>query len=224
MKKKDKQRNDKLFQNLEAISASSPHADGDENTESLTAIKGQTIQPVSDTSRLPRLKRFRFQLLQQWLVHNFEPCKAADIGGGKGLLSYLLIQNGWHAVVIDPHVQALPEKYKDIVTGSRVRIAPTESVPHISEEFNPQKAQGFDMLIGLHAHGCNIKIIQAAARYGCSFVIFPCCVIDEPFVPPPGVHWLENLADYAIRQGHAVKPFRLNFKGQNIGLYAQMVR
>jgi hypothetical protein len=94
-------------------------------------------------------------------------------------------------------------------------------VPNIPAEFETQHARGFDLLIGMHAHGCNVKIIEAAAQLGCGFVLFPCCVIDEPFVPPPGVHWLESLADYAVRQGHAVKPFRLNFKGQNIGIYAR---
>ena len=176
---------------------------------------------VADSSRLPRLKRFRFQLLHQWLIHNFAPCRAADIGGGKGLLSYLLIQSGWQATVIDPVAQRLPEKYKDIVTDTRRKVEPSARVPNITAEFEIHHALGFDLLIGMHAHGCNVKIIQAAAQAGCGFVLFPCCVIDEPFVPPPGVHWLESLADYAVRQGHAVKPFRLNFKGQNIGIYTR---
>jgi hypothetical protein len=81
-------------------------------------------------------------------------------------------------------------------------------------------AQGFDLLIGMHAHGCNVKILDAAAEYGCGFVIFPCCVIDEPFYPPLGVHWLESLADYAVKKGLPVQTMRINFKGQNIGLYA----
>jgi hypothetical protein len=217
MKKKTRRLADKLYQSLENISAT---RDGEENTDGLKSIQGHAVQIVTDTSRLPRLKRFRFQLLHQWLIHNFAPCRAADIGGGKGLLSYLLIQSGWQATVIDPAAQPLPEKYKDIVTNTRIRIDPSVRVPNIPAEFEPQHARGFDMLIGMHAHGCNVKIIEAAAQLGCGFVLFPCCVIDEPFVPPPGVHWLESLADYAVQQGHAVKPFRLNFKGQNIGIYA----
>ena len=93
-------------------------------------------------------------------------------------------------------------------------------MPHLPAEFEAQQAAGYDLLIGLHAHGCNARIIDAAALYGCGFVIFPCCVIAEPFYPPLGVHWLESLADYAIRQGQTIRPFRLNFKGQNIGLYS----
>lgn len=218
MKKKTRRLADQLYQSLENL-ASPP--DGDEDTEALASIQGQAVQTVTDSSRLPRLKRFRFQLLHQWLVHNFPPCRAADIGGGKGLLSYLLIQSGWQAVVIDPAPQPLPEKYKDIVTDTRVKIAPTSQVPNIAREFQPELGHGFDVLIGMHAHGCNIKIIEAAAQINCSFVLFPCCVIDEPFVPPPGVHWLESLAEYAVRQGHDVTPFRLNFRGQNIGLYGK---
>lgn len=216
--KKDRLRAEKLFHSLETISTAH---DGEEDTEGLVAIQGQAVQMVADSSRLPRLKRLRFQLLHQWLIHNFAPCRAADIGGGKGLLSYLLIQSGWQATVIDPVAQSLPEKYKDIVTNTRLKVDPSVRVPNIPAEFGTQHARGFDLLIGMHAHGCNVKIIEAAAQAGCGFVLFPCCVIDEPFVPPPGVHWLESLADYAVRQGHVVKPFRLNFKGQNIGIYAR---
>jgi len=221
MKKKDRLRANKLYQSIEMISTAQ---DGEENTEGVVAIQGQDVQMVTDSSRLPRLKRFRFQLLHQWLIHNFAPCRAADIGGGKGLLSYLLIQSGWQATVIDPVLQPLPDKYKDILTNTRVKIDHHCRVPAITAEFETQHARGFDLLIGMHAHGCNVKIIEAAAQQGCGFVLFPCCVIDEPFVPPPGVHWLESLAGYAVQQGHAVKPFRLNFKGQNIGIYARKER
>ncbi len=219
MKKKTRRISDQLYQSLENISSAQ---DGDEDTAGLHSIQGQALQTFTDGSRLPRLKRFRFQLLHQWLIHNFTPCRAADIGGGKGLLSYLLIQSGWQAVVIDPAPQPLPDKYKDIMTGTRVKIDPAFQVPGIPAEFKPELARGFDLLIGMHAHGCNAKIIEAATQLNCSFVLFPCCVIDEPFVPPPGVHWLESLAEYAVSQGHAVKPFRLNFRGQNIGLYGRM--
>ncbi|MFZ6027559.1 MAG: hypothetical protein ACOYYS_07560 [Chloroflexota bacterium] len=223
-KNRAKQRSDRLFQNLEAIATrqAAEHTgglhDGDENTDGILAIKGQAVQAVPDSTRLPRMKKFRFQLLHQWLIHNFPACRAADIGGGKGLLGYLLMQSGWQATLIDPMPQALPDKYKDIVRGIRVKIDPAAQVPNLPAAFEREHAAGFDLLIGMHAHGCNVKIIEAAAHYGCGFVIFPCCVIDEPFYPPLGVHWLESLADYAVQQGHSVRPFRLNFKGQNIGL------
>jgi hypothetical protein len=220
-KKKAKIRADKLFENLELIStANQAGEDGNESTEDITSIQGQAVTRVVDNSSLPRMKKFRFQLLHQWLTQNIQPCKVADIGGGKGLLSYLLVQSGWEAAVIDPITQSLPEKYKDIQHGSRVKISPHARIPHIQSKFEPYQAERFDLLIGMHAHGCNVKILDAAAEYGCGFVIFPCCVIDEPFFPPLGVHWLESLADYALKQGHPLTPFRLNFKGQNIGLFS----
>ena len=209
-----------LFQNLERMSAATPVADGDEDTGRIVALHGQAVETVADTSRAPRMKKFRFQLLHRWLTHHCAPCQAADIGGGKGLLAHLLIGDGWDVTVIDPIGQALPTKYKDLGTDTRIKIDPAVTVPRLEAEFAPAQAAGFDLLIGLHAHGCNAAIIDAAAAYHCGFVLFPCCVIGEPFYPPLGVHWLESLADYAIRQGHTLRPFRLNFKGQNIGLYS----
>ncbi|MCB8966119.1 MAG: hypothetical protein R3E31_15630 [Chloroflexota bacterium] len=167
---------------------------------------------------LRKMKKFRFQLLHRWLVEQLEPCRVADIGGGKGLLAYLLQQSGWQATVIDPVPQPLPDKYKDILSDERVRVPPTAVVPHIDAPFAMEMGAQFDLLIGMHAHGSNAQIIDAAVTYGCGFVLFPCCVIDEPFFPPLGVDWVESVAGYAVQQGLAVYPFRLNFKGQNIGL------
>lgn len=169
---------------------------------------------------LRKMKKFRFQLLHRWLVERFEPCRAADIGGGKGLLAYLLQESGWETAVIDPTPQSLPDKFKNISSGQRIVTPANARIRHINREFDGAMAGEFDLLIGMHAHGCNAKIIDAAAEYGCGFVLFPCCVIDEPFYPPIGATWLESVADYAVRQGHDIFPFRLNFKGQNIGLCA----
>ncbi len=167
---------------------------------------------------LRKMKKFRFQLLHRWLVAHLAPCRVADIGGGKGLLAHLLQQSGWSATVIDPIYQTLPDKYKDIAANARVRIDAQAQVAHINAPFAGPMAADYDLLIGMHAHGSNALIIDAATRYGCGFILFPCCVIDEPFFPPPGMTWIESVAGYAVEKGHIVFPFRLNFKGQNIGL------
>ena len=218
-RQKNKQRTQELEAKLNKITAAGIHGD-DEDTANLAALLNQPIPLYPDTSKFPRMKKFRFQLLHLWLADTLAPCKAADIGGGKGLLGYLLQQSGWEMTVIDPVMQDLPDKYKDIATGSRVRIKPDQKVAWIPQEFESKMAQGFNLLIGMHAHGCNVKILDAAAQYGCGFVIFPCCVIGEPFYPPLGVHWLESLADYGVKKGLVVQTMRINFKGQNIGLYA----
>ena len=83
--------------------------------------------------------------------------------------------------------------------------------------------RGFDLLVAMHAHGCNIQLIDAAAESGREVILLPCCVIHEPLLPPPGVHWIQWLVEYVIEKGFAVEPFRLNFKGQNIGIYARKV-
>lgn len=207
-KHKDREFSQALFQSVCQITA--PARD-----EAVFSTAG-----VLPEGELRKMKQFRFQLLHRWLTAHFHPCRVADIAGGKGLLAYLLQQSGWQAVVIDPVHQALPAKYKDISSNSRVRIDAAASVSHIDGGFVGPMARHFDILVGMHAHGCNVAVIDAAAMYGCGFVLLPCCVIDEPFYPPAGTHWLESLAAYAVMKGHTVYPFRLNFKGQNIGLCA----
>ncbi|MFZ0545544.1 MAG: hypothetical protein WAM60_08900 [Candidatus Promineifilaceae bacterium] len=227
-KRKTRNRTEKLFNSLRDIAKQSEPkdtVDGDfpmsvDSPEAKSQSFGATLEEAQESGELVRMKKFRSQLLHQWLIEHFEPCRVADVGGGKGLLTYLLQKSGWEAVVIDPLQQPLPDKYKDISHNKRINIPPTEMVPHINKEFEPAMAQNYDFLIGMHAHASNIKIIDAAAKYHCGFVLLPCCIIDEPIYPAPGVHWLECLADYAVQKGFTVRPFRLNFRGQNIGFYA----
>ncbi|MGA1197371.1 MAG: hypothetical protein ACO36I_12840 [Candidatus Latescibacterota bacterium] len=182
--------------------------------------------PESNTKRksgadLTKPKKFRFQLLHDWLTSTFAPCRVADIGGAKGLLAYMLQKSGWQATVIDPHPQPLPTKYKDLSTGKRVILTEQDSVPNIPQAFQPEMAQDFDLLLGLHAHGSNLHIVNSAAQYGCHFVLLPCCVIDEPATPPHGVHWLPWLVNEAKKKTFETTYFKLNFKGQNIGFYGK---
>jgi hypothetical protein len=170
---------------------------------------------------LPRMKKFRSQLLHEWITTttHLPPGRVADVGGGKGLLAYLLQGSGWQATVIDPVHQSLPDKYKDIATDRQTHIPTEARVPRLDHPFSPQMARDFDLLVAMHAHGCNIRLIDAAAEFGQAAILLPCCVIGEPLIPPPGVHWIQALVDYAVQKGFTVQPFRLNFKGQNIGLY-----
>ena len=80
-------------------------------------------------------------------------------------------------------------------------------------------AEGFDLLVGLHAHGSNLQIINACKKYDRDFLLLPCCVIDEPLVKTPNVDWLKSLIHYAKEKGFEVKKNELNFKGQNILIY-----
>jgi hypothetical protein len=176
---------------------------------------------VQGKRELTKMKKFRFQLLHPWMQEQIEPCRVADIGGGKGLLAHLLNQSGWQATVVDPVSQGLPTKYKDLQSNRQVQIPATESVSRRDSCFESDMAQDYDLLVAMHAHGCNIQLIEAAAKFHRGFIVLPCCIIDEPLYPPPGMHWLQCVADYAKGRGFSIEPFRLNFKGQNIGLYAR---
>ncbi|MCI0579405.1 MAG: hypothetical protein L0332_34325 [Chloroflexi bacterium] len=220
-KPKDRKKVDQLHHKLIELAICSRQINTSATDNSpLPKINTLLTHSTEDNRKTPRMKTFRFQLLHQWLIHNIKPCRVADIGGGKGLLTYLLRESGWDATVIDPENQALLHKHKDIITGKRAIIPFEANVPRIDGQFEPSMAENFDLLIGLHAHGCNIKIIDAATKYNTGFLLLPCCIIDEPLYPVRGISWVESLADYAIQKGHLIDPLRLNFKGQNIGFYS----
>ncbi len=164
--------------------------------------------------------QFRFQVISAWLADNYSPRKALDVGGGKGLLSYLLNLRGWDATVVDPVDQQLPPKYKDIKLDQRVLIPNSEKVRRITAPFEEVMARDFDLLIGLHAHGSNIKILNATAKYKKDFLILPCCVIDEPIEVKGGINWMDSLEEYAINLGLPIKRHTFNFVRQSTALYS----
>jgi hypothetical protein len=236
-KRKHKRQTEALFSTIIHAVASADH-DADALTAQDDCDHGNHDLPITDAvlaasptlaplltpgeaerRELRRMKKFRFQLLHEWIVTHITPCRVADVGGGKGLLAYLLSQHGWPVTVIDPIHQPLPSKYKDLSTARQVRIPVTDSVPRIDHPFEPGMARDFDLLVAMHAHGCNVQLMDAAADYGRRVILLPCCVIHEPIVPTPGVHWIQCVVEYAVQKGLSVTPFRLNFRGQNIGLY-----
>ncbi len=170
-----------------------------------------------NTRRYPH--QFRFQVIASWLADNYSPRKALDVGGGKGLLAYLLNLRGWEVAVVDPIDQPLPPKYKDIVTNKRVLITDRNQVHRITLPFEENITQNFDLLIGLHAHGSNIKILDAAAKYHKDFIILPCCVIDEPIEVRGGINWMDSLEVYAKKLSLPVERKQFNFVRQNTAIY-----
>lgn len=171
------------------------------------------------TTRFPH--QFRFQLIADWLIKTYSPRKAIDVGGGKGLLAYLLNQQGWEVSVIDPFDQPLPKKYKDIHSNKRILIPETACVPRITAAFSEEYVNDADLLIGLHAHGSNMKIIDICAKTQKDFVLFPCCVVDEPIEIKSGVNWMDSLEQYAKNKGLPIEKVQLNFVRQSTGLFTR---
>jgi len=222
-KRKDRKQAGELFESVVQLAGGETSAAGhaDDPIDDEVLANSKELAPVLATPLpgLRKMKKFRFQLLHQWMLDQLQPGRVADVGGGKGLLTYLLRQSGWPATLIDPIPQALPGKFKDLSSNRQIHLPATATVPRLNQTFEPTLAGDFDILVALHAHGCNIQLIDAAAQYERRFIILPCCIIHEPIYPPLGVHWLQCVVDYATRAGFKVQPFRLNFKGQNIGLY-----
>ena len=166
---------------------------------------------------LPKPKRFRSQLLAGWITETFPPCAVADVGGGKGLLTWLLNEVGFRAEVVDPVDQPLPSRYRDPASGRRVRLGDDDRVPRRRTRFGPALGRRYDLLVALHAHGSNLAVLDTVAQARNSCVVLPCCVVEEPSAPAPGQNWFMWLADRARALGLEPEFFALNFRGQHLG-------
>ena len=161
--------------------------------------------------------RLRFQLLHEWMLAHYSPQKAADVGGGKGLLAYLLNQSGWKVTVIDPVAQVLPRTFKNLQKErTTLSFDKRSQVERIDKPFVIDMASDYEILIGLHSHGSNLAIIDACRKYKKNFVLLPCCVIGEPIEIQPDINWLESLVKYAENKGFTVRRDILGFKGQDV--------
>jgi SAM-dependent methyltransferase len=182
----------------------------------------ESIMSQNTKRKKPRKnKKFRFQLLADWIIKNYPKCRVADVGGGKGLLAYLLHEKGWEVTVIDP-VKTLPmEKFKDMALDKRIKLSLDDwnKIKWIEQKFEMDMIADFDLIVGLHAHGVNMKIIEGCAEFKKKFVLLPCCVIDEPIDKKPGVNWFDSLTDYATSLGLDVATDCLEFKGRNQVLF-----
>src|SRR6202022_2949143 len=107
-KRKYKESAKKLYENLVEMSTNpkksagkSLVADGSSSTDVLLVASesASMIEALEAEARAtreqPKMGKFRFQLLSAWIPEHFQPCRVADIGGGKGLLAYLLQKEGW---------------------------------------------------------------------------------------------------------------------------------
>jgi hypothetical protein len=211
-KRKERRQKAELFEQVRGAAHSPTGADD-------SLIFPGMVSDSAPSKERHLMKKFRFQLLHEWISENLSPGRLADVAGGKGLLAFLLQQDGWETVVIDPVFQDLPSKYKDLISNTQVQVSPEAKVSRLDVPFKQEMAKDFDVLVAMHAHGCNIQLIDAAAEFGREAILLPCCVIGEPILPPPGTHWIQALVEYAVGKSFVVMPFRLNFKGQNIGLY-----
>ena len=133
-----------------------------------------------------------------------------------------MISNGWNSVVVDPAISHHLHKFKDIETGKRIKISEDDLkiVPRKVGIFETAMVKDFDLVVGLHAHGSNIQILEACAKYKKDFLLVPCCVIDEPINKVPGINWFESLVEYSKKLGFNTKTDILNFKGKNKILYS----
>jgi hypothetical protein len=171
--------------------------------------------------QLPRMRKFRFQLLAAWIADSFPPCTVADVGGGKGLLAWLLNEAGFEAEVVDPVDQPLPSRYRDLATGRRVRLGERARVPRRRTAFSAGLGRRYDLLVALHAHGSNLAVLEAVAEAGNSCVVLPCCVVDEPAAPGPGQNWFMWLVGRARDLGLEPRFLALNVRGQNVGFFVR---
>lgn len=110
----------------------------------------------------------RFEVMARFVEANFPPPRrVADVAGGQGNLSLLLVERGYDCTVIDPRSTALSKRERQYSRRKRLAFQRAKMC------FQPELAEDFDLVVGLHPDGATEAICHAALIR--PVVLVPCC-------------------------------------------------
>ena len=149
----------------------------------------------------------RFVVLAEYISERFgsDVHYIADVAGGQGMLARLLNKHyAYEAEVVDPRGWTLV------------------GVPSRVDEFTPEMAGYYDLIVGLHPDEATRAVVEAALHRPA--LVIPCCN-----------HWSEEklgrdelvdaIADYYEQQSVRYERVTFDFQGpKNIGLVSEPPR
>lgn len=100
----------------------------------------------------------RFEVVAGFIYHTFGSSirYIADVAGGQGLLSRLLIKRyNYESEVIDPRGYAL------------------KGVPNRAQEYTPDMAGYYDLIVGLHPDQATRPVVESSLER--PILVVPCC-------------------------------------------------
>jgi len=123
----------------------------------------------------------------------------ADIAGGQGMLTRMLCKKNYEAEVVDPRGYTL------------------KGVSSRTEEFNPNMADYYHLIIGLHPDEATRAVVESAKVT--PTLIIPCCNFWDRTKTLGRDALIAEIQKYYDKNGVEYEKLVLDFKGpMNIGL------
>ena len=142
----------------------------------------------------------RASIFAKFMSRNFQPCRVADIAGGRGGLSKELKKHHFISVVIDP------------CRGQE------KNTVKIFQKVENVSLKNFDLLVGMHPDEATEYIIKEGLRLGKAFAVVPCCSHAKDGLKKSFTQWIKYLK--------SLEPFKdeiritvLKMGGKNLVLY-----
>lgn len=160
--------------------------------------------------------RRRFRAFAEF-IHTTYPNigKVADVGGGRGDVSFFLHELGHDATIIDSRAARLPRWIKRSLRRESVKQGRLVELPRVVGKVQDTDLQAFDLIVGLHPDEATEHIVRTAIKYNKEFAVVPCCVF-----PIDGVkRSKENWRDYLISLSKDIVTTTLPIRGENLVLY-----
>jgi len=186
-----------------------------------------------DHSKAPkkeRANRFADWIVECYGMEYLSTGPIIDVAGGKGELTFCLMQKNLSSIVVDPRTQKLSKALRKYC--SRENIPQPKRVEKILESpvEDPELIELVDscsLIIGLHPDQATGSIVQVASERNKPFAVVPCCVFSAEFPDRrlsdgSHVHSFEDLIIWLHEQAKApVEQAELQLLGKNLVLFSR---
>ncbi len=142
----------------------------------------------------------RFEVVADFIADRYDGVRyVADVAGGQGMLSRLLVKRGFDAEVVDPRGNCL----------SGVKSRP--------EPYTADMADYYDLVVGLHPDEALRPVVESALTR--PVLVVPCCNFWDRSTKLGRDELLRAIHQYACSANVAAELVQLDFRGpQNHGL------
>ena len=161
----------------------------------------------------------RFRAFVEFIVEYFPRADSvADIGGGKGTLSFFLRELGVRSTIIDVRDANHSGWVYRALRKRSIKAGRLLEIPRIVAAVQDIDLSAFDLVVGLHPDEATEHIVRAANQHHIPFAVVPCCVFPIDKIKRSREDWMTYLTTLTPNTSE----YELPIEGANKVLYHEM--
>ena len=158
----------------------------------------------------------RFHIFAEFIHYSFpDASTVADVGGGRGILSFLLNEFVKHSTIIDPRPATFPRWIHRRLRKKARRTGTVSIIERVHQNVESVDLSRFDLTVALHPDEATEPTLRYAIKHNINLAIVPCCVFPLDGYKRSVPEWM----NYLLSIAPDVKKHQLPFSGANTVLW-----